>query len=466
MGAMDKVLNMMMPDLQNNQMANLLGIDNVKKARGRGLLDAGLSMMALSGPRPASENINPAMIMKAGVDAGTQTYDTAINKQLNNHKTNLALKAQADKKNSFTNLMDSDLFTTDEKEYAKMLGAVDGGDFLSKVYMEKLKKIDAKPSVKEMVIINETTGKPQLRDDGKILRQYVDIKDIMEAPHKYQIPDETGTFAKNISDIETTLKRPLTLEEKTKFVEAKMNGDGITFTTNADGSTTLQIGGSGSDSNNMEPKSKASLETMIINNSLNFESFKDIASKYRKEFSTLPIKTKVWYKKIQEGLGDWSPFGDISDDDKQLIKDYTAWEQASYEAVNKYIKSITGAQMSEREADRIMKGFANVKDLSPTAYETKLNGILENALFSTIRSNLILRKGLNIPVDQYESIMHLGSVRKVLEKIQTEMKTELMEDENWKYKSDQEINTYIKQEMKILMYGDNSQNQFTLENLQ
>ena len=62
--------------------------------------------------------------------------------------------------------------------------------------------------------------------------------------------------------------------------------------------------------------------------------------------------------------------------------------------------------------------------------------------------------------------MHLGSVRKVLEKIQTEMKTELMEDENWKYKSDQEINTYIKQEMKILMYGDNSQNQFTLENLQ
>ena len=217
MGAMDKVLNMMMPDLQNNQMANLLGIDNVKKARGRGLLDAGLSMMALSGPRPASENINPAMIMKAGVDSGTQTYDTAINKQLNNHKTNLALQAQADKKKSFTNLMDSNLFSTEEKEYAKILGAVEGGDFLSKVYMQKLKKVDTKPSVKEMVIIDETTGLPELRDDGKVLKRYVDIKDIMEAPHKYQIPDSEGTFAKNISDFETILKRPLTLEEKTKY---------------------------------------------------------------------------------------------------------------------------------------------------------------------------------------------------------------------------------------------------------
>ena len=179
----------MMPDLQDNKMANLLGIDNVKKARGRGLLDAGLTMMAMSGPRPQSENINPAMIMKMGLDAGTKTYDSAMDKQLNNYKTNLALQTQTDKKESFANLMDSDLFTTDEKEYAKMLGAVDGGDFLSKVYMEKLKKIDAKPSVKEMVIIDENTGFPKLRDDGKILKQYVDIKDIMEAPNKYQIPD-------------------------------------------------------------------------------------------------------------------------------------------------------------------------------------------------------------------------------------------------------------------------------------
>ena len=99
--ALDKVTNMILPNLEGNQMANLLGIDNMRKARGRGLLDAGLAMMALSGPQPANQNINPAMIMKAGLDAGTQTYDSAIDKQLKNYQTNLALQTQIDKKNSF-----------------------------------------------------------------------------------------------------------------------------------------------------------------------------------------------------------------------------------------------------------------------------------------------------------------------------------------------------------------------------
>ena len=77
MGALEKLL---FPDLTNNPSANLLGIDAVKRARGRGLLDAGLNMMALSGPRPATENINPAMILQAGVKSGMNTYDNAIDR--------------------------------------------------------------------------------------------------------------------------------------------------------------------------------------------------------------------------------------------------------------------------------------------------------------------------------------------------------------------------------------------------
>ena len=472
MGAMDKVLNMMMPDLQDNQMANLLGIDNVKKARGRGLLDAGLSMMALSGPRPASENINPAMIMKAGVDAGTQTYDTAINKQLNNHKTNLALQTQIDKKNSFSNLMDSDLFTTDEKEYAKMLGAVDGGDFLSKVYMEKLKKVDAKPSVKEMVIIDENTNKPKLRDDGTILKQYVDIKDIMEAPNKYQIPDDTGTFAKNINDFENILGRKLTLEEKTNYIEGKMNGQNISFTTDTDGSTTLQIGGSGSGSDNMEKKTKGTLEQNILNSSYNFEAFRSIKELYKPEFSQIDTKLKIKWAKFKEAGGEWSKaLGlTISDEEKQLIEDYSAWEQKSWEATNAYIKSITGAQMSEAEAERILKGFADPRKFSPTEYQTKLNGILETAKKATIRYNIILRSGVEIPLDSKgnpapERILSLGSVDRYINDIGKELKKELLDNEAYNGFTEKQINDEIRKQLKVLMFGDPTQNAFTLKDL-
>ena len=462
--ALNKVMNYMLPNLEGSQMANLLGVDTVRKARGRGLLDAGLTALALAGPRPAKDNVNTAMIMKQMVDQGTGTYDKSINKHLAQLQTNMALQAQIEKKKNFPKLMESGLFEPEELEYAKILGATDGADFLTKIYMEKLKKVDKVPSVKEMIVMDETTGLPKLKDNGQPLKQYVSVKDILEKPNAYQIPDKEGTFAKNIRDFENILGRELTLDEKQDYVLAKMNGQNITFTTGSDGSTTLQIGGSASSS--MEKTTKKNIETMLINNSLNFEGFKEIASLYRPEFSTIPTRWKVWHKKIQDGLGDWSPFGEISAEDKKLISDYSKWEQKSWEMTNAYIKSITGAQMSEKEAERILKGFADPRKFSPTEYQAKLEGILENALFSTIRANIILRSDLSIPVEQYENFMHLGSVKKHLKQIESEIKISIMEDENWKYKSQEEINTEIKRQLKILLYGDMTKNQFTLENLQ
>ena len=44
--------------------------------------------------------------------------------------------------------MDSNLFSNDEKEYAQMLGAVDGADFLTNVYMEQIKTFGFTPTKK------------------------------------------------------------------------------------------------------------------------------------------------------------------------------------------------------------------------------------------------------------------------------------------------------------------------------
>ena len=95
--ALDKVTNMMLPNLEGNQMANLLGVDTVRKARGRGLLDAGLTAMALAGPRPANENVNTAMILKQMVDQGTNTYDKSIDRATNQLQTTTALQDEVEK---------------------------------------------------------------------------------------------------------------------------------------------------------------------------------------------------------------------------------------------------------------------------------------------------------------------------------------------------------------------------------
>jgi len=465
MGALEKLL---FPDLTNNPTANLLGIDAVKRARGRGLLDAGLRAIALSGPRPATENINPAMILSDSVSSGMNTYDKAIDRATKQLQTTTALKDSIQNKENFNSLIASDFLNNEEKAFALTLGHVEGSKFIADLYMNKQKNLNKVPSVKEMVVMDKDSNytKPLLDTKGDPLKQYVSVKDILANPNSYKIPDKEGTFAKNIRDFENIIKRELTLEEKQDYVLAKMNGQNITFTTGADGSTTLQIGGSASSS--VEKGTKKNLEQQIINNSVNFEGFKEIKELYKPEFSQLPTKLKINYLKIKDGLGDW--VGDISEEDKKLITAYSEWEQKSWEMTNAYIKSITGAQMSEKEAERILKGFADPRKLSPTEYEAKLNGILNNAMKSTIRYNLILRSGLNIPTDANgnldpEAIMSLSSVDKYVNDIGNEIKTELKADENWEFKSEEEIDAEVKRQLKLLMFGNPDNNIFTLENI-
>ena len=449
--ALDKVTNFMLPDLAGNNMANLLGIDTVRKARGRALLDAGLTGMALAGPRPATDNVNSAMIMKQMFDQGYNTYDNAINRELTNLQTNMALQENIQSKKTFNSLIASDYVSDDEKAFALTLGPEKGAEFLADVYMTNVKN-----GQKFLDVVRIS--------DNKSMR-------ITQSEYINNI-DQYSTDSKTAIEKKLDLAGITDPEERKKYIIADLQGQTITI--GADGSVTIgkNIGSSG-----MEKKTTGNLEQQIINSSLNFEAFKDIASAYKPEFSQLPTKTKVWWTKIKDGLGDWNLFGDISEEDKQLVREYTAWEQKSYEAVNKYIKSITGAQMSEKEAERIMKGFADVRDLSPEQYMTKLEGILDNAQKSVIRNNLILMSGLDVPtmtitkdgvtqeVPNPEAIMTLASVDTYVNQIGDEIRAELKASEDWEFKSDEEINNEVKRQLQLLLFGDTSKNVFTLENL-
>lgn len=449
--ALDKVTNFMLPDLAGNNMANLLGIDTVRKARGRALLDAGLTGMALAGPRPATDNVNSAMIMKQMFDQGYNTYDNAINRELTNLQTNMALQENIQSKKTFNSLIASDYISDEEKAFALTLGPVEGAKFLADVYMTNVKN-----GQKFLDVVRLS--------DNKSMR-------ITQSEYINNI-DQYSTDSKTAIEKKLDLAGITDPDERKKYIIADLQGQTITI--GADGSVIIgkNIGSSG-----MEKKTTGNLEQQIINSSLNFEAFKDIAKAYKPEFSQLPTKTKVWWTKIKDGLGDWNLFGDISEEDKQLVREYTAWEQKSYEAVNKYIKSITGAQMSEKEAERIMKGFADVRDLSPEQYMTKLEGILDNAQKSVIRNNLILMSGLDVPtmtitedgvtreVPNPEAIMTLASVDAYVNQIGDEIRAELKASEDWEFKSDEEINNEVKRQLQLLLFGDLSKNLFTLENL-
>jgi len=461
MGALEKLL---FPDLTNNPTANLLGIDAVRRARGRGLLDAGLKMTALAGKRPATENINPAMILQAGVESGMNTYDNSINRATQQLQTTTALKSEAQAKDTFNNLIASDFLNNEEKAFALTLGHKEGAKFIADLYMNKQKNLDKVPSVKEMIVMDTETNTPVLKDDGSPLREYVSVKDILANPSKYQIPDKEGTYAKNIRDFENLLGRQLSFEEKQKYIMAVMNGNEkkISVTTDDSGNTTFTIGGDGQ---SMEKKTKQDLEKEIVLGTKNYQAFERLEKAWRPEFSEIPTRLGISWNSFKDSLGDWNVFGDISDEDKQLMSDYYAWEQQAWDVTNQYIKAITGAQMSEAEAKRIMRALPDPRTFSgsPTEYQSKLQGVMKNARLSIIRSNLLMASGF----DAYDSngkfapeqFMILSSVEDAFNKIGNQMFQDLRKDEAYDSYTDQDLVKLVFKELeaKIGTTKDTSQ---------
>ena len=95
---------------------------------------------------------------------------------------------------------------------------------------------------------------------------------------------------------------------------------------------------------------------------------------------------------------DWGNFA--SKEQTDLIKRVSDWQLNAWNQVNDRIKAITGAQMSEAEAKRIMKELPDptsadfFKISSPAEYKAKLERALENAKLAVARQQYFLSKGL------------------------------------------------------------------------
>jgi len=358
--AMNKVLNMMMPTLENNQMANLLGIDTVRKARGRGLLDAGLNMMALAGPRPATDNINPAMILKAGVDAGTQSYDNSINKNLGQLQTSMAMQDKLQSKDTFNLLMQSDYVDNEQKAFAMTLGPEKGAEFLSNVYME-----------------NQKAG-----------NKFMDVTRIADGM-EMRIPQ--SEYVNNIEQYSTASKlaieKKLDLagvtdpEKRKEFILADLQGQTI----NIDSEGNISIG-KGS-LNNMSKKTQGSLEGDILSGTDALDQLNMIEATFEKDFYTIGGKSEAWLKNFFNKM------------DPSQVDAFTqrkgVHDQYVLQYFNAYRKWVTGVASGEKEMAWIQRSIPSSKD-APMTFESKLKSIKAYTEKAIARQKLALNKGLNI----------------------------------------------------------------------
>jgi hypothetical protein len=75
----------------------------------------------------------------------------------------------------------------------------------------------------------------------------------------------------------------------------------------------------------------------------------------------------------------------LSKDNRDKLEAYSTFQNDAFDNMNRYIKEITGAQMSESEADRLRKAMPDPQRDSPVEFKAKLD-----------RSMVILQRAGNI----------------------------------------------------------------------
>jgi hypothetical protein len=141
------------------------------------------------------------------------------------------------------------------------------------------------------------------------------------------------------------------------------------------------------------------LQTAILDADAQLDGLAAIMQKYDPSFTQLATRVTRWGQGWAEKLG-----ANLPADQAANLQKYNEWRRNSIDSFNRYIKFLTGAAMSVKEADRIQKAFPNAEGDSHTQYISKLREVARQTLSVRKRAQLALGNGLRANGDQWDNV--------------------------------------------------------------
>jgi hypothetical protein len=218
--------------------------------------------------------------------------------------------------------------------------------------------------------------------------------------------------------------------DSARGVVVEQNEDGFTIRTNAP-----QGGSSGSGN---QTATKNQLEEELVKIEDRIGRIEDIEETYNSEFletfERLKMKGAAFWEKLA-GRGSLGP------ETERKLRNYTVFQANALDNLNRYIHEMTGAQLSQFEAERLRAplpdpGEGAIARMSPTQFEAALQRIKETAKNSKKRKEYLMRNGVLQPgqevtedlAKQYPLSMFDEDGAQSLSQIQ-DMSTEKLQDE-------------------------------------
>lgn len=148
----------------------------------------------------------------------------------------------------------------------------------------------------------------------------------------------------------------------------------------------------------------------LLDAGMRMQQLTAIERQFRPEFQEIGAK----WDAIKLSARDKSGLMPLDVGEKQRLTQFSQFKRNAIDAMNQYIKSVTGAAMTNAEAERILRGLPNTgtglfDGDSPTEFKAKLDDTMRQVRMAEARLVYIKRNGLNlgdVELDRMPTLMN------------------------------------------------------------
>lgn len=177
-------------------------------------------------------------------------------------------------------------------------------------------------------------------------------------------------------------------------------GNGLSVTL-PDG-TEVELGGGGGAHGDLAKPTVNRLQDDLVNYQAGMDRLRQMRASARPEFLTAQGRMSRLFAKGKDYVGASTP------EEQKYLSDFTAFRSNTLDSLNRYIKEITGAAMTNTEAERIMSAMPTPDD-SPSEFSSKWDATMTQLSRANARAAYTLRKGLpldNVALDDMDKIIN------------------------------------------------------------
>lgn len=179
------------------------------------------------------------------------------------------------------------------------------------------------------------------------------------------------------------------------FIEGRLKklaeSEGFSIEVDKDGNVRIVQGAIGA--GGMTKPMQTKVQEKLFNAKEQESRLKEIEDMFKPEYQQIATRGKAWWSGVKAKLG-----SDLSKDEKANLTDFSAYKRRAISNINLHIKEITGAQMSEAEADRLRQdtpdpGEGIFGGDDPVSFKAKMDDVLKEVRASIKRYEKLLKDG-------------------------------------------------------------------------